>query len=281
MERLRRRHDDLRRAVKLARALFAGLAPPDMRSPERAELVAVFEQTGALAIALADFLDALDRALCNEGSGASGPGSSPEEVRALLGELEPVPASERDASFHPGVPRHESPIGALPAFYGQLIDLANRLHIRRQPSSFAWRQTVDLWQAMTYCGGTTGTGGLLRRLDRIAELPGVRRTPRSSAYYPWDRDDIAELRRIAARAAHLTTVDDAALLADERRAWCDLIDGWLQAAPSIGGAADPVISTIIEDTPAPDAAIRERLGRIAELAHLSKETRRRARARIG
>jgi hypothetical protein len=300
IEHLRHLHDQLDQAVLRAEAVFSKLQLPDTRSPQRADLVPVFEQTKAIATALADLLDGLDRELGNEGSGVSAARLTPEEVHAFLVEVEPPP--QEQGGFHPGVPRKTSAIGKLPGFYGYHVGLNNQLYEHRVPKSFAWRQTQEQWQTLVYFGGTHAIGGLLSRLDRISELRSVRQGTRSSEggavvtetdgqrvlklgavppqeSYPYDRRDIAELRRIAERAGFLATGADEALLDDERREWCKIIDDWLQAGSRVGTAGGTIIAGLIDEAPASNEAINDRLTKLAGLEYLGEEARAKARAK--
>lgn len=188
---------------------------PADRSPELADLEPLFDHTAKLATAVAEFLDALDVTLGNEGAGP-GERRPLDVVRAYLFAVEPPPT---ESGFHPGVPRRVTALGKLPAIYGFLISHDNRL---KAPASPVWLLAIDLWRAMTY-GTSAANGGLLARLDRISDIAGVRDRPRETSNrvavsstvdgvvlevggprirqsYPWDRRDIEMLHRIAARA---------------------------------------------------------------------------------
>ena len=300
---LRRLHGRLAETIERAEAVFIAQQLPDTRSPQRADLVGIFEQTAAIATALADFLDELDRALANEGSGASQARLSPEQVRAFLLDVEPPPTYGPEY-FHPGAPRRPSAMGKLPGAYAYHINLDNRLHERQISRSFAWRQSVGFWQAFTYFGGTNAMSGLLARLDRISDVHDVRRALRSSESggtltttgdgqrvmtfgavapkqsYPWDRRDIDELRRIAAHAGLLATLTDAGLLEHQRRAWCQMVDDWLEIAQGVGAAVGDLLAGLINDAPPVDAAVNERLEKLANLEYLAEAVREKARAQI-
>lgn len=300
---LRRLHDHLAQTIQRAEAVFLAQQLPDTRSPERADLAGIFEHTGAIATALADFLDAIDRVLANEGSGASEARLSPAQVRAFLLDVEPPP-QQGPEFFHPGAPRRPTAIGKLPGAYGYHIDLDNRLHARRIRRSYAWRESVALWHAFTYSGGTNAVTGLLARLDRISDIHGIRREPRTNASggtltvteggqrvmtfgavppeqtYPWDRRDIAELRRVAQRAAVLATATDESLLEQERHTWCQAVDAWLQAGPGAGSVGAEFLGALIAEAPAADAQVNERLEKLANLADLPEALRAQARAKL-
>ena len=310
IEALRRLHGQLDQAVQHAAAVFEELPLTETRSPQRADLVVVFQQTKAMTTALADFLDGLDRELANEGSGASQARLSPDQVRAFLLEVEPPSHDGGQGDFHPGVPRRSSALGTLPSFYGYHVGLDNGLYQRRIPRSYAWQQSVALWQTLTYLGGTHAAGGLLSRLDRINKISDVRRAPRSSAggavvtqtddghrvltlgaappaqSYPWDRADIAELRRVAERTEFLATGAGEAILQEARREWCRIIDDWLEAGSSLGSAdginanMTNIIARLIDEAPAANATITERLKKAAALECLGEEARGKARAKL-
>lgn len=300
---LRRLHDRLAQTIQRAEAAFLAQQLPDTRSPQRADLAAIFEHTAAIATALADFLDEIDRALASEGSGASQARLSPAQVRAFLLDVEPPPQQGPEL-FHPGAPRRPTAIGKLPGAYGYHINLDNRLHERQIRRSYAWRESVALWHAFTYSGGNNAIEGLLARLDRISDIHGLRREPRTSASggtltvtedgkrvmtfgaappeqtYPWDRRDIAELRRVAERAASLAAATDASLLEQERHAWCQAVDTWLQAGPDAGSLGAEFLAALINETPAADAQVDERLEKLANLAYLPEAVRAQARAKL-
>jgi hypothetical protein len=310
IEVLRRLHGQLDQAVQHAEAVFEKLPLSETWSPQRADLVVVFEQTKAITTALADFLDGLDRELANEGSEPAQARLSADQVRGFLLEVEPPPQDGGQGSFHPGASRRTSALGRLPSFYGYHVGLDNGLYQRRVPRSYAWRQSVDLWQTLTYLGGTHAAGGLLSRLDRISKIQEARRAPRSPAggavvtqtagqhvltlgavppvqYYPWDRADIAALRRLAGRADFLATGADEAILEEARPAWCQIIDGWLEAGAGLGAADDStiarmtdIIGRLIDEAPAADATITERLKKAAALDYLGEDARRKARAKL-
>jgi hypothetical protein len=98
IEVLRRLHGHLDQAVQRADAVFEKLPLSETRSPQRADLVVVFQQTKAITTALADFLDGLDHELANEGSGASQARLSPDQVRAFLLDAEPPPRRATNTS---------------------------------------------------------------------------------------------------------------------------------------------------------------------------------------
>jgi hypothetical protein len=85
---LRRLYDQLTRGVLHAEVVFSKLQLSEARSPERLELVVVFEQTNAIFTALADFLDGLDRELASEGNDRLQARPSLDEIRAFAREIE-------------------------------------------------------------------------------------------------------------------------------------------------------------------------------------------------
>jgi hypothetical protein len=85
---LRRLYDQLARVVLHAEVVFSKLQLSEARSPERLELVVVFEQTNAIFAALADFLDGLDRELASEGNDRLQARPSLDEIRAFAREIE-------------------------------------------------------------------------------------------------------------------------------------------------------------------------------------------------
>lgn len=280
---LRKLHSCLAAAVEHAEAAFGSFPVPDGRCPTRVELSGLFEETRTIARALAAFLDGLDRYLGNEGADTDSVRLSPEEVRALLAETEPVPkpetvsaGSEFPPAWHPGLPRRVSSIGRLPSFYGYVVSIDNALTKRKLPKSFVWRQAWDLWKTFVYFGGRHAAGGLLARLDQIGKLPGQRKGPRTAAYYPWDRQDIAELHRVADRANFLLTGRDEDIEQAARDDWCKIIDVFLNAEAMLDGVAGMMLATWMDEVPTPDAAVRERLRRLSRLDCLPDSARKKA-----
>lgn len=265
---LRSLHDELRTAVQGMEKYLTDLNLPTDVSPERGDLVGFLERTETLAVALAFFLDRLDYLKAGT--------VSVKEARAFLVEIEGKPDEERDRAFHPGLPRRETVIGRLPGFYGFVVAIDNDLSQKKVPKSYAWRQTWELWKSFVYFGGMTASGGLLSRLDNISELPGVRSATRSDNYYPWDREDIAELRRIAERAKSLATANEADLETQARNDWCKMADDWLEAGSEVGQAGASLIAGLIDEMPPPDQEVKARLRQLAQIKHLPDRARTKA-----
>jgi len=272
---VRRLHTELGRSVERARSTFSGLSLATERTPERDELTVVLEITGALASALASLLDGIDRVVGNEGVTRERETVSAEVVRALLTELEP--AAEEQRGFHPGIPRRDTPIGVLPSFYGYLLDIDNALFERGLPKSFVWRETMELWVSFVYLGGTHASGGVLSRLDRIQQFPGVRKGARSEAYYPWDRKDVVGLQRIAERARFLAIASAEDIAKEHRRVWCEGIDGWLKVDPR---RASALLERWVDEAPKAHPDVVERLRAIADNEAMRDGVRRKALAKI-
>ncbi|MCX5741215.1 MAG: hypothetical protein NT062_01810 [Proteobacteria bacterium] len=259
MTELERLAGCLHRAMEGARTALSGLVVPEDRSPGRGELAAVLASTSTLAGALAALLDALDRALGNEGAQPWLSRVSWTEVRELL--------SRRFA-------RSAGWSARLVTFYGALNDLDNALLRRQVPKSFVWRETVELWTSLIYLGGTHASGGLPSRLERSAVLPERRSGPRASSPYPWDREDITGLDELARRCSHLAMAGDAEVDELACRSWCDQADGWLTVPPHAVPAAEPMLATLVREAPVPEPRVIDRLRKIAALPGLSEALRR-------
>jgi hypothetical protein len=156
LQQLQELHHTVEEAVQRSVAVYSELRLSSARSPQHGDLVAVFEQIHEIASAVARFLDGLDRELANEGSDVAVARLSPDQVRSFLLVVEPPPTPDAAARFDPCVPRRTTAIGQLPSFYRYHVGLDNELHRRRAPRSFAWRESVVLWQTFTYHGGLRG-----------------------------------------------------------------------------------------------------------------------------
>jgi hypothetical protein len=223
MPELERAADALHRAMESARLASSGMDGLAACSPGRPELEAILRSTSTLASALAALLDALDRTLGNEGAEPWLPRVPSTDVRDFLARRFPAPETGADSR-----PDHTRPallFEVLGAFYGAVNELDNSLVRRQIPRSREWRATVDIWTSLLYLGGTHAGGGLPSRLDRIALFPERRSCPRGSAYYPWDRADIAALNELARRCDFLVTAADAEILDAACRSWCEVVDG--------------------------------------------------------
>jgi hypothetical protein len=281
---LRQLHGSLNLAVGHAEEAYGTFNLPQARCPTRAELAGLFEETTTVSLALEAFLDGLDRYLGNEGAAPATNRLSPEEAGALLAELEPEPKqaaglrSHFPPAWHPGLPRGASAIGRLAGFYGYVVSVNNALHDKRIHGSFVWREALALWETFVSFGGTSAAGGLLARLDQISKLPGQRTASRTTKYYPWDRQDVAELRRIADRAAFLHHGTDEEVENAARDNWCTIIDDWLRAGPEVGRTGGEMMASWIDQVPAPDEAIKERLRRLSTLDYVPELARKKALA---
>jgi hypothetical protein len=196
-------------------------------------------------------------------------------------------------------------LAKLYGFYFFHVRLENHFYSQRIPRAFVWRQSLELWQAFVYCGGISASGGLLSRLQLLWYLPGAavrlrigtaRRDGRIKALHVelpfvpalppkqvlrlWEDRDIRVLRSIAQHAEFLATADEEAFLEYARREWCKQIDAWLQAGPPKDSNLDDAIARLLDETPALDAAINERLATLAELEGLGEEARRKARTKM-
>jgi len=162
-------YDELCRAVLRAEAVFASLALPRDRCPMHAELIVVLEQAKAIASALADVLDGMNRARV-EGPPVA---TSLEEVCAFL------ISDERTGPINlPDGRTAKLPWGTviekLHRFYGFHVRLDNHLHEREIPSLFAWQENMKLWQTFVYGDAITGGGELLARLAMFAAFSRLR-----------------------------------------------------------------------------------------------------------
>jgi len=300
LQQLQELHRTVEQAVQRAVEVYSALQLSSARSPQRGDLVAVFEQTHQIASAVAGFLDGLDRALANEGSEVAVAPLSADQVRKFLLAVE-MPPTGAVSRVDPCVPRRTTPLGQLPSFYRYHVGLDNELHRRRAPRSFAWRESMLLWQTLTYHGGAYAAGGLLSRLDHISDVRESRRAPRTSnahgvvtqgpggqrvltlgaqpppQSYPWDRSDIAALHSVARRARLFATASGDALFELERSQWCAKIDAELEVAHS-PDEQRVALAMLIDDLPADDPAVRERVTRLTGLAHLDDDTRARLQA---
>lgn len=300
LQQLHELHHAVEQAVQHSVAVYSELRLSSARSPQHGDLVAVFEQIHGIASAVGRFLDGLDRELANEGSDVAVARLSPDQVRSFLLVVEPPPTPDAAARFDPCVPRRTTVIGQLPSFYRYHVGLDNELHRRQAPRSFAWRESMLLWQTFTYHGGAYAVEGLLSRLDRISDVCEKRRAPRTSGAegivtvrpdgqrvlslgaqpsrqsYPWDRSDIAALRLVAERAKLLISSSDEELVEIERREWCEKIDAELQDVRS-AREHSMALAMLLDNLPADDPAVRERVTRLTGLAHLGDDARARLR----
>lgn len=126
--------------------------------------------------------------------------------------------------------------------------------------------------------GTARRDGRIKALH--VELPFVPALPPKQVLRLWKDRDIRVLRSIAQHAEFLATADEEAFLEYARREWCKQIDAWLQAGPPKDSNLDDAIARLLDETPALDAAINERLATLAELEGLGEEARRKARTKM-
>lgn len=104
LQQLQELHRTVEQAVQRAVKVYSELQLSIARSPQRGDLVAVFEQIHGIASAVAAFLDGLDRELANEGSEIAVARLSPDQVRSFLLAVEvPPPAGARQAASRRGV----------------------------------------------------------------------------------------------------------------------------------------------------------------------------------
>lgn len=104
LQQLQELHSTVEQVVQRAVAVYSELPLSIARSPQRGDLVAVFEQIHEIASAVARFLDGLDRELANERSEVAVERLSPDQVHSFLLGVE-MPPPEATARFDPCVPR--------------------------------------------------------------------------------------------------------------------------------------------------------------------------------
>lgn len=191
------------------------LVPTSAELPQLREIAALCAASERLWSAVADLLDAIDRALGSEGRGAVQDPISIVDARAVL--------EEGSAALPPG--NWQS---CLAAGYAKMNDCANAIDARRtggvlrfelsqealddllvKPKDVGWAGWTDLrhlWTKVAYLGGTHRSGGLAARLMTRPLFTDRRKAPRSTPpYYRWDRRDIAELRELARAVGLLAT----------------------------------------------------------------------------
>lgn len=164
-------YDRLCEVVLRAEAAFSTLQLSRARCPEQLELVVVFEQANAVATALADFLDSVDRKLARAANAGAPSPACVEEVWDFLREIEAL----RDEETAGRLPLARGVAIKLHRFYGFHVELDNHLARHRIPRTFAWQENMKLWQTLVYDGGIAYLCMIPRELelhDRIRRRAG-------------------------------------------------------------------------------------------------------------
>jgi hypothetical protein len=100
----------------------------------------------------------------------------------------------------------------------------------------------------------------------------------------WVRDHAglgrAGLGRAGVHHAGADARADASPATQTIDAWCQAVDTWLQAGPDAGSLGAELLAALIDEAPAADAQVNERLERLANLAYLPEALRAQARAKL-
>lgn len=250
-----------------------------------------FEATGEALEDLADFLDAVDRAVAPDSS------PDPTDLRELIGELEPAPGPEvvrpdrgrsegaqtepggdGETDGNPGDPFGDiSPLRRFSAPYSVLLNLERDLYAERLRRPFRVRKLKEIWGDLNRVGSAHPTDGLVARLGRLETYLGTDRGD-SSTGVPWSESDRGEVRSLADRAREIGDWDRETLRRRERDVWVDRVENWVETAEGEEGSAaqmEEMLTRFLTDLPArrtPD--VRMLLERLLELDDLPAALRR-------
>lgn len=236
----------LRRTLENSAGYFSTFAQEfdGTRCPEQSELVPFLKSVQGIALALAEFLEAL-RAFLTDRNAVAALRRIPSEERGLGGEA------------------HQ-----LLDFYGACGSLANKLREQDTTTTYVWQQTYELCVWFAYLGSSmTATSSL------ISSIPFVTQLFREESSSKWWGDDeylklavrilkeelIQGLYHISRRADLLVNTPESELKSHEFSWWCQRVD----STPKDRGAYYKLRSLIAE---CPDPAHPDAVARLKQIA---------------